>query len=425
MGNVLILISSFLALTSQIGIGGLPHRDGLSVDWIMQNRLPSFVSEYNSASNENLEATKLLEIVPLSYPYGSKLYAFDVGYAVIDDSGEVYGISNDIVDEDVLAYKPLAYSQGHFYHNEEGFWSLLSCDQSFTVGSNYSSDNDRLNADYGYALNIGEYVSQKYPGYQFVDSNSIHSYTHSYMCDTSFYNLVHKYRGVYSGEANCALNAAYSFLYNIGKKGFYTNYYEKNEFIDVSDQVENDKIKGILDIKEYEADGKPLSYYEIRNNSRFGNPYFGYDNFKKYPSLYKDIRDYAIDYLGYDGTNGININCMSELITNTDYLYGYRFQFLPNSDYTAAIESINRGYPSFVATAGTLLYQGGHSINVIGYYRVKKTTGWWIFSNTDYKVFWQVDDGILETDESCYFDPNLGGICQYYCVNYEKGVVVQ
>lgn len=124
-----------------------------------------------------------------------------------------------------------------------------------------------------------------------------------------------------------------------------------------------------------------INEYELMNNSFY------------WPTLYTQVRKYVSDKFRHIEYGSVWDT--SNIIENIARLYGYNVNAVEHVFWglymNTATKKLDEGLPLIWATlSGTY---GSHSMAVCGYRYYYKTTGWWIFKFTNYKLFYELRDG--------------------------------
>lgn len=391
---------------------------------LMLYDFPTFKSHYEAFSGDRIGASHVVQYRQLLSPVDSWLFIFNKGYAVIGDNLEFYCLSSAQLPSAVLSLKTegLIYSDGWFYKLDQyGIRSPVWNDESFTSNVSNSADTSpKIGID-----DAAAHCEQYYPGYDFVSSGSIEGYIHSYQFDNSIY--VGLTDDSAYAEGNCVMNAIYSMFLNIGKRGLYDSFYRNNYFVpvDVGSDSQSYLLYDSQKQNTYPNSDGELMKYIANDRIRIGKPNKGMPAITNFPTLYKHIRDIAVQHFDYLPYLGIATNTIPALAKASDSFYSYDVQYIPNSDQSSAIALVDAGYPTLYVVSDEDGYKN-HAMNIIGYYIVQKTTGWWIFSQTDEKVLWQVDDGWEPTPEDSYYDPMATSAAMIFMsVDYTRGTVTE
>ena len=389
------------------------------VDFMFQN-FNTFVDKYNEFHDEDLIATKLLRSrdLILEDDKTGHYFDFDFGFMVASDDYEIYLISNaDLVYEDDLFQRnDTLYFTGSAFYDESGFEYGISTG-GYTV-SNVTADAkaitkapaDSSNKD-GYIENseIDGYISTYYSDYKVVSENYIRSYDYISQFDTSIY--VKPIGSTLYSEGNCAINATFSMLHNMGKKDRDRDFYYADYYVDYSDNLSRDP--------HYSLTYKGRN---VNEEIRSGAPNSGKKILTVIPDLYLRLRERAISSYGYSEETGMYASYAKDMAMDVDGWYGYETSFFETNDFNTVKNLVDSDIPSVVGTQGSITY-GNHAMAVNGYIKLEKTSGWRIFTSTDTKWILAVDDGhqrsCVNGDETKrrFYDPNKAGGAEFVCAD--------
>ena len=112
-----------------------------------------------------------------------------------------------------------------------------------------------------------------------------------------------------------------------------------------------------------------------------------------FPKLYTTVRKHVNSK--YKKIESGSIFNTSEIIEYTAKYYGYKVNAKEHVAWgiyaDTATRKIDSGYPLLWSTSsGTY---NSHTMAVCGYKYYSKTSGWWIFKVTNYKLFYELRDG--------------------------------
>ena len=254
-----------------------------------------------------------------------------------------------------------------------------------------------VNGD-GKIYDIDSYVAAVYPNYVYQDRYIITDYQFIYQDDTSVYK---RYSGgkIYT-EGNCVINATYSMMNDWYRRGRFqwlpsgtTNY---------ATLVTSDRLYSTYGTGTYNG-WTTNSYYTLSHM----------------PTLYLELRDYAIDY-GYNPVNGMSSNYIIDMVERVASSRGYTFNMVKTSSFNSNVRyQLDTNHACVISVNGSSTFNN-HSMGLFGYVHYTYTSGWWIFATTKDKYFYVVDDGhsykkgdsnysynfIGVNTPVCYFDPN-------------------
>lgn len=418
-----LLCLAAASLVGNIGVTSTLQSSNLRtpiVEFMTQN-FNAFVNKYNEFHEDDLIATKLLRTRDLVLEEGAVGYYFDFdyGYMVASEEYEIYLISNyDLSFEDALFLTDdTLYFTGTAFYNESGLeFGVLSDNyilSDVNADSKATSKSPVASTDKdGYITNlqIDNYISTYYSGYNVVSENYIPFYDYVSQFDTSVYI---KYSGgyVYS-EGNCVINSTYSMLHNLGKKDRDRDFYYSDYYVDYTgDNLTHDAHYSLT-----------YNGWKANDLSRSGAPNVGKKALKVVPDLYLRLRERAISSYGYNEETGMNGSYAKNMAMDVDGWYGYNTNFFETNDFNTVKSLVDANIPSIVGATDSIDY-GNHSMAVNGYIKLEKTSGWWIFTSTDTKWILAVDDGhqnsCTNASESKrrFYDPNKKGGARFICAD--------
>ena len=379
---------------------------------LMYNKTDLFVDYYNEYHDSiHFEGEEIVRHKVInSKEKALVIFDFDIGYTLISEDYEVFEISNDDLTfiNELFNKKVVYYDSGNYYY-EEGeniylFVEDIKQDELYSGSdvlheTNFalsSTENSfQIEAGDSYIIDINAYVNNMYPGFTFYKQNKIENYYYVYQYDTSFY--------LESGgsEGNCVLNAMYSMMLNMGHNFYYNNFIKQTTYRNYLNTITSDILYNLVE------DGT----HTVNNRSRVGKDWNGAKALEKFPELYYIFRDIAIREYDYHPSRGMYIDSICYILDDVGPQFDYNPYFLPTSNDQTIAELIDLGVPSVISTSDSIIYNA-HAMAVVGYASFYKTTGWWIFSDTEYKYFYIVDDGHTNhkeyKDTGYYFD-------QYVC----------
>ena len=325
----------------------------------------------------------------------------DNGYAVVGNDYELLDIATE-------GYSPFhnLKCDSLFYSVTTGYYYLLGYEYLSVNADNNSDDNffyNNLNTQHydgqekdktgcGKIEDTDKYVNSRYgSGWSKGKSCSLHMQGYS-QSNLSCYrhnkidgNTISPY-----SEGNCWVVSAYTVLQyladtkwtNMPSNLTYTNYYpissEPNIYSLYYDQNGNNISKTINN------NGLCAYEYELKNNSLWC------------PELYTDVRKHINDK--YKKCNSGTIYETSEIIEYVANQYGYHVDAKEHVFWpmyvNEGIKKLDSGSPLLWSTSNCTY--NSHTMAVCGYKYYSKTTGWWIFKTTQYKVFYEIRDGHTE-----------------------------
>lgn len=387
----------------------------------IDDNFTKFVDEYNKSVTEeealraeSIEYSSIIWLVE-DDNYGAYIdFDGENGYMVVTGDYNVYDLKV-IGDYECLREIDdlyFSYSSGFLMKDEHGIFQKVICEENPEVVDYIDEENtiypgQEKPGDGNIDPNkLSEYVSARYPGYNFVTKEVGLSKEFDYVdqFSTSYYmckqlDQNQQYKGEHS-EGNCALNSLYMTLISWQKHGLVKNL--PTNTIDLRDSIMSDPLyneygSGI--VKNYQSDDPDDS--EIKYKKWVCNSnYF----LAKIPVLYQSIRDYAVNQFSYTPESGVavlNIPAIGYYIANT--LYHNDITFGMTQELTYALSHISSEAVCLIINKSKT-YKN-HAVVVLGYHEYSCTTGWWIFSSTKFIYFYEIADGWSE--ELKIFDPNV------------------
>lgn len=418
-----LLCLAAASLVSNIGVPTTLQTKSLKtpiVEFMSQN-FSTFVKKYNEFHDEDLAATKLLRTRDLILEENKTGYYFDFdcGFMIASDNYEIYLISNfDLpYEDDLFLTNDSLYLTGTSFYDESGFeygissenyiLSDINADSKATSKSPTTSDNKDGNIT---NLEIDDYISTYYSGYNIVSENYIRYYDYISQFDTSVY--VKYSNGYVSSEGNCVINSIFSMLHNMGKKDRDRDFYYSDYYVDYTGT-------NLTHDAHYSLTNKG---WKGNDRYRTGAPNIDKKALKVIPDLYLRLRERAISSYGYNEETGMNGSYAKNMAMDVDGWYGYNANFFETNDFNTVKSLVDSNIPSVVGTTGSITY-GNHSMAVNGYIKIEKTSGWWIFISTDTKWILAVDDGHQSSctngneDKRRFYDPNKAGGAKFICAD--------
>ena len=390
------------------------------VEFIEEN-FSQVISEYNIAHSEedvlcaatSIEGSTQIYITDLG-KYGIYLdFDNDNGYLLVTENYHLYEFE-PVGDLSYLKNVDFAY-----YSSFDGFMYLDSAtgvlerydyvDKSNElfgsgdlISGSVAEENELTGAHghdtNGHIYNIDEYVAYYYPEYEYVGRYMSTAYQWVYQSDTSVYNHLTS-EGNFT-EGNCVINATYSMM---------NDWYRRNRFSWLPSGTVNFNSSLTSD---------PL-YSRYGTNTYDGWYARGSSALSAMPSLYMELRSYAITY-GYLPDQGMQASYIIDMVERVGSTRGYTLNMLKSSSFNDDIKyALNTNQACVLVVAGSNVY-GNHAMGLYGYVEYEHTTGWWIFSKTETKYFYVVDDGhsykrgdsnytynfVGVNTPVCYFDPH-------------------
>lgn len=352
--------------------------------------------------------------------YGKSIEGWAVAYVIGQNNLATYIDFNEdngymVVSSDLQLYSFEPYGDLQYLKNKEyiyfseysGFVYYDTTEKSLVPYESETVENEEVyNSIYagqyregdGYIYNISDYVADRYPDYQYVNSYSISNYEHISQYDTSIYTK--------SGatEGNCVMNAIYSVLNSWKMQGLCPNFPSSSSVVKYDPATMEPNHAQII------GEGWKENAWTI--SSKFAKRVNGDKAIDNVPQLYVSIRQNVYKYnFDYDLNNGMSHN------------HGVAAMYYTANDYSTSLKVTNYGdqfnlmeyafsrneAAQYLSIQNSSSYHN-HSVACYGYRKYKYETGWWIFKSTNYAYFLLIDDGhsyaYYNSGDSIYYDPN-------------------
>lgn len=412
--------------------------------FIMDN-FDKFVNEYNKSFDDVWKATYVDDVFDITIDIIDDVYQGvfldfddDNGYAVV---GNDYTFL-DFSSSGKSPYKGI--ESDSFYYSTLSGYLYLNGDEYVNVNDEYASDDhlDELNYETyagqkdketgcGHIEDTDLYVKDRYgDGWTLSKEKSldmaIGKYTHQFDLSCYYYNELVGNRIIpYYSEGNCWMVSAYNILQSIADA--------KGSYKKTIDSYKTDKSKpsmeSISDVVSYNPkDEEPKTYgkffdengQNLSNVKKTPNGYSYYERTLKsktssFPELYTSVRKYASDK--WSKVDGGTTYGSAKIINEVGRQYGYDFKAKGTSMvgiYNAAgIKAIDFNLPfGLITSSMSNAGYDNHAMAGCGYKIYSKKCGWWIFSWTNFKYFYELRDG--HNYDKIYFDQSawrgLGGM---------------
>lgn len=352
---------------------------------LMEKNLDSFKKSYNEQHLDNpLKATRVeAETSVLLYPDLRPAVLLDLdgqnGYLLLGEGGEVVAIQPTGDPNWDLVNGQLAYSRldGFGILNASQRYTPFSTQKTFldlsALFGSYSGQESNDNGE-GRIVDRVSYVADRY-GTDFINTDGFDSSDWGFetQSECSLYQKNFS-DGSVAYENNCVPYSLYRSLAYLGS------------------------LKGVslpTDSSDYYVGGDSFyaSYMAQRNEA--GNPLYSIYQ-RHLPILYQNIRSYFVQYDNYS-FGGSHPSAMSGCVSSLAARYGVSL----SGALVSGLSFDNDVIPAFAANASPLALiwnpssgsYANHSMSVTGYQIYSKTSGWWIFTPTDYVNLLQVNDG--------------------------------
>ncbi|MDE7297137.1 MAG: hypothetical protein K2N84_07735 [Clostridia bacterium] len=408
---------SFKAMLGTMGVSDVNESnienyiasDSAAVADFIEENFEKFVDEYNMATDDSWDANYIENRFPITIDACGNVYEGvfmdfdnDNGYAVI-------GCDYEFLDFVTLGASPYAdiKSEEYYYSSATGYYYLckdeyLSVDVDNNAEEDYFYEND--NAKHydgqekdkkgcGKIIDTDLYVKDKYgSGWSLGNHASLpmRGYT---QWDLSCYrkHIIEKdtLSSSTSSEGNCWAVSAYNVLQYMADTKW-TDMPQQTDIANYTPSTDEPKIYS----KYFDSTGKnktKLLYYNNKKSST--NEWFLVSYSRSFPELYTIVRKHVNDK--YKKIESGSIYNTSEIIEYTAKYYKHNVNAKEHVAWggyaNAATKKLDDGYPLLWSTSsGTY---GSHTMAVCGYKYYTKTSGWWIFKSTKYKLFFELRDG--------------------------------
>lgn len=393
--------------------------DSVSVSNFIEENFQTFVNKYNEASNQEWKATYIenrfiITINECGNEYQGTFLDFDLecGYAVV---GNDYNFL-DFVTFGNSPYKDIesesyyfSSTNGYYYFQENHYVSVKNDDtdsESFfieNVATKHYVGQEEYATGCGKITDTNKYVKSKYgTGWKLHKSKSLSmkGYTQwDYSCYRKNYIKNDLLSTSTISEGNCWVISAYNVLQYMAET-HWLNMPKGSEKVIYTPSKDEPNIYS----KYYDSNGNNKSKLLYYNNGKSSvHEYFLVESAREFPKLYTIVRKH-VDKKYKQIDNGGTISDTSEIIEYTANYYNHKINakehvfWGPYAD--KGTNKIDNNYPLLWSTSsGTY---GSHTMAVCGYKYYSKTSGWWIFKVTYYKLFYELRDGHAEDPR--YFD---------------------
>ena len=410
---ILIIILNNLGIigVDESNIGEYVSSDASTVANFIEDNFDSFVNEYKNTTNETWNASsieKRLSIVidECGDVYDGVFLDFDGdnGYAVVGKDYEMLDFStigeSPFKDISSAVYYYSA-STGYSYLNGN---SYLSIDESNNAEEDFfieTENSKHYNGQEENAKGCGKihdtdlYVKDRYGSGWTLCSNKTKSlpmtgYTQWNMSCYRKYSIENdKLSSTTWSEGNCWVISAYNVLQYMAENKW-TNMPKRSNTVSYTPLADEPYIYS----KYFDSNGNnktKLLYYNGGKSSI--HEYFLVDKVLSFPKLYTEIRKHV--NAKYKKIESGSIYRTSEIIEYIANKYNHKTDAQEHISWKSyadtSTKKISDGYPLLWSTSNDTY--GSHTMAVCGYKYYKKTSGWWIFKTTSYKLFYELRDG--------------------------------
>lgn len=333
----------------------------------------------------------------------------DNGYAVVgyDYSFLDFQTIGDSPFKNIKASEYYYYStKGYFYNDESKIKSVndqdnikQESDYNFICGKHYDGQEENKTGC-GKIKDTDLYIKSKYgDGWSLDKSKSLNMKGYE-QDDLSCYreNRIENDSASGYSEANCWMVSAYTVLQYMQKfkwttmpsdsktVTYYPSISEKNVYSKYYDNNGNNKTKELT----YNGGKSKVHQYELKSSSF------------TFSELYSEVRKHVSDK--FSKVEGGTIWETSDIIEYIADKYGYKVNSNEHVVWALYMDAgtmkLDSGYPLLWSTSNDTY--GSHTMAVCGYKYYSKTEGWWIFKNTQKKLFYELRDG--HTTEARFYD---------------------
>lgn len=424
------------AMNSEVALKSIEESN--DVGKLIEDNFSAFVNEYNKVTEDKLSATSI-EYSKSVYIIEDETYGvyldFDEknGYAVITNKNIIYELTAEGDLTELRELDKLIYSviDGFVFFDENNICQRVYAEQ--TEGYSYSpyeyspltnasapvypgqkeAGDGQIDSDL-----IDEYVKERYPGYTLLEKKEdlcntfdyslqvMTSYYIMYPCDKDGNNLE---GDDYFTEANCVLNSIFNLLRNWEKNSKISGIkYESTT--DVGKNITEDPLYSqygqyIVVSKNNPASAESVlsSKDPIKTEYYYWCPNF-YFRLSTMPTLYANIRAYAISEYGYTPESYFYTKNIPDTFQHVaQNSYKVSLSVSRTSSASMAMDSVDRGVAAYMAIYNSVTY-GNHGVSMIGY---RTYVSYFPFFGTSFAReinFYQIADGWNSTAK--YFDPN-------------------
>ncbi|MFA6867057.1 MAG: hypothetical protein WCR54_06025 [Clostridia bacterium] len=409
-------------------------------DYIKEN-LAMVVEKYNETITEESElatATFVENEVSVYLTFEEKYATYldfndNNGYLIIDGENNLHefqtkGDLEYLKDVELTYYNTL--DKFLYYDEDNGCLqpciadcyddSIRCADEELCNGSDFEEeccmtvDGQVENSEDGKIYDINAYVAEKYSQYSLQSIQIIPEYDWKYQFDTSLYT--HKIGNKSYTEGNCALNAAYSMMFDWKRKSQFSNL--DTNYVNISSSIYNDSL-----------------YPKYGTNTYDG--WFLDDTFSIYRrKLYLDVREEGIAR-GYLPDVGMKSSEIPGLVETVAAKYGHSIDMRQSSAHNAIVGSINNHRAGVLSVQNSPCYHN-HAMGLYGFEVFHYQSGWWIFKQDHYAYFYLIDDGhsykyhnplfakvygLIQGMDGvaynvCYYDANYGSVGKTFTYVY-------
>lgn len=413
--SIIALLVAVLSATGSVGVNENNIQeylagDSVSVSDFIEENFTTFVSKYNDSAEEEWQASYvenrfMITIDECGVEYQGVFLDFDLdnGYAVVGNEYEFL----DFATDGFSPYESIE-STSYYFSTVGGYYYLqndkyVSIKEDNNAAENFIYDNiatkhyDGQEANQkgcGKIIDTDKYVKSKYGSGWKLDRNKSLPMKGYAQWDLSCYrkHIIEKdaLSSYTSSEGSCWVISAYNVL----------QYMADNHWKDMPHQTDmvtytSSKDEPNIYSKYFDSKGNNKSKLLYYNNKKSSvHEYFLVGNTRRFPKLYTTVRKH-VDSKYKQVNDGGSIYNTSEIIEYTAKYYNHKVNAKKHVSWglyaDKGTKKLDNNYPLLWSTSsGTY---GSHTMAVCGYKYYSKTSGWWIFKVTSYKLFYELRDG--------------------------------
>ena len=371
------------------------------------NDISSFLNDFNEHHKDKIDATSISAYKCIDYEKQIYYFKFDKGYAIIDDFYKIYEIdkSNPYYEEIIF------YDLEFIFHNNLIYLKSDSTKTIYDLADFYGINNNESGGSHGPGvsstsplINLDAYIDNYYSEYNFTWSVRISDFEYIFMDDNTIFN----------GEQCCVPTAIYTMLYNTGKSGYLTKFFNYDFFTNLNNVIQNNRFYYLVGLNQLSLNDSNLS---IRKSFDRRN---GYQVFSNFSSIYYEIWNDSCDW-GYNLTS-TPYNYIPSIVHASGLRHLYDISAGNYGTGGAAIASfMDDGIPSILCLNEHPYYHN-HAVTAYGVTCYSKNEGWGIWEYIIAKYFYLIDSSWDEFNGGEYFDTYLDGnysdFSKAYCCYY-------
>lgn len=209
-------------------------------------------------------------------------------------------------------------------------------------------------------------------------------------------------------EGNCWIVSAFNVLQYLATVNLTNMYFSKNDKVDYNAKKEEPNIYS----KHFDSNDRSKETVKIKSTDEIKDKWKLSNN--KFPKLYYDVRNFVEKtYKKCDGGYvWETANIVKQIANQYNYNISYKNCYRWGAYVDKVKNKIDLGIPCIWSTSNDTY--GAHSMAVCGYKYYKKTTKFWFFTYSTYKLFFELRDGHSKDDR--YFD--VSGHIGFSCLTF-------